>query len=103
MKELKHSIVSDNIYNDVEIYKKNKELIPRIFIHNIFLSFKDDNFPHNFTIPISNDLFQLLNILSFYILLYFYLLFFLSHILFLFLFITVLLEISIFYLILFLL
>jgi 23S rRNA-/tRNA-specific pseudouridylate synthase len=61
MKSLGHPIVSDNKYNDIDIFTKNKKIISRIFIHNIFLSFKDDNFPNNFTIPITNDIFKVLN------------------------------------------
>lgn len=61
MKTLGHPIVSDDKYNDIDIFTKNKKIISRIFIHNIYLSFRDDNFPNNFTIPIADDIFRVLN------------------------------------------
>jgi hypothetical protein len=51
----------DDKYIDEDMYKKHKEFIPRMFLHNIFLGFTDNNFPYKFTIPLPTDLSTVLN------------------------------------------
>ena len=56
MKSIGFPVVADDKYIEDDVYNRNKKFIPRMFLHNIFLGFTDNNIPYNFTIPLSNDL-----------------------------------------------
>jgi 23S rRNA pseudouridine1911/1915/1917 synthase len=61
MHSLGHPVVCDDKYIDTVLYVENKDLSPRMFLHNIFLGFIDKGKPYKFTIPLANDLLNILN------------------------------------------
>jgi 23S rRNA pseudouridine1911/1915/1917 synthase len=62
MNYLGHPIVSDFKYiTDDKLLKKNKKIIDRFFLHNIYLQFYYKNEKYKFIIPLSCDLYNCLN------------------------------------------
>lgn len=61
MLSLGHPVVCDDKYIETDLYVKNKDLSSRMFLHNIFLGFIDRGTPYKFTIPLANDLIEVLN------------------------------------------
>jgi 23S rRNA pseudouridine1911/1915/1917 synthase len=61
MNSIGHPLVADPQYLDKDTYKKNIELVPRCFLHNIYYEFKYDNELKKFIIPVPDDLLECLN------------------------------------------
>jgi hypothetical protein len=49
-------LVSDSQYLDNNLLQKNKKIINRCFLHNIYYEFNYNNKNVKFTIPLQNDL-----------------------------------------------
>jgi 23S rRNA pseudouridine1911/1915/1917 synthase len=60
MNSIGYPIVSDNSYSSPELCKKNKNIINRLFLHNIFYQFYYNNENIKCIVPIENDLVECL-------------------------------------------
>ena len=56
MKSLGTTIVSDDLYTDESVREKNKELVERMFLHNIYLGFSHENTNYSVQLRLLPDL-----------------------------------------------